>query len=39
MSERKKPYEKPAVIMSESLETKAVICTRSDPGTCSAISN
>lgn len=30
----KKSYEKPAVIHTEKLEARAVVCDKSDPGTC-----
>ncbi len=35
----KKPYEKPVVISTESLEAKAVTCTKSDSGSCSTLSS
>lgn len=31
-----KPYEKPVIVSSESMETRAVICTKSDPAACGA---
>lgn len=30
----KKTYEKPVILSSESLEAKAVICTKSDSASC-----
>ena len=32
--ETKKPYEKPVIVDSESLETRAVVCTKSDIAAC-----
>jgi hypothetical protein len=34
----KTPYEKPAIVNSESLETRAVVCTKSNSA-CSNITN
>lgn len=34
-----KPYEKPAVIESHSLEVKAVVCNQSDSAACSTLSS
>lgn len=31
---KKKPYEKPIIVASESLETRAVICTKTDTAAC-----
>ena len=31
-----KTYEKPAILSTDNLEVKAVACTKSDSGTCSA---
>ncbi len=33
---KKKPYEKPVIVASESMETRAVICSKSDPVVCGA---
>lgn len=35
----KKPYEKPVILSTESLEAKAVTCTRSDSGACATLSS
>ncbi len=38
MNEKKRPYEKPAILNSESLEAKAVLCTKTDVATCTVVS-
>lgn len=35
----KKTYEKPVILSSESLEAKAVICAKSDSGSCATLSS
>ncbi|HEV8337334.1 MAG TPA: hypothetical protein VGR67_13030 [Candidatus Polarisedimenticolia bacterium] len=31
---KKKPYEKPAIVHSEKSETRALLCAKTDAGTC-----
>ena len=33
---KKLPYEKPVILTSESMETRAVVCTKSDSAACGA---
>jgi len=32
----KKPYEKPVIVNSESMETRALVCTKIDTAACGA---
>jgi len=34
---KKKPYEKPVIVTSESMETRAVVCTKSDTAACGPV--
>ena len=33
---KKKPYEKPVILASDSMETRAVLCTKTDAAACGA---